>query len=132
MSIRLLTAFSKYMFLIYTYLACTFYRQRLNLKPVAFFFESISFTLQILDDTKLVRPFLFVSVMVAQMVAVNRALCLFYRNPPAGTKPLSYAKIALKVKNKDGDNPTTGGVRDSILASNSTEKKAPGRAAGLT
>jgi len=46
--------------------------------------------------------------MVAQMVAVNRALCLFYRNPPAGTKPLSYAKIALKVKNKDGNNPTTG------------------------
>jgi len=70
--------------------------------------------------------------MVAQMDANNRALCLFYRNPSAGTKRLSYAKIALKVKNKDGDNPTTGGVRDSILASNSTDKKAPGRAAGLT
>ena len=45
------------------------------------------------------------------MDAKNRALCFFYRNPPNGSKPLAYSKIAEKVKGKDGNPVTEGAVR---------------------
>ena len=35
--------------------------------------------------------------MGAQMNDKNRALCFAFRNPPAGVKKLSYAKIAKRV-----------------------------------
>ena len=63
------------------------------------------------------------------MDAKNRALCYFYRNPPNGSKPLTYDKIAQKVKDKDGNPVTEGAVRYAVKFFN--EKKAKrGRKAG--
>ena len=40
----------------------------------------------------------------------NLALCKVYRQPPDGSKPLAYSKIAAKVKRRDGHRPTAAGV----------------------
>ena len=67
--------------------------------------------------------------MVAHMNAENRALCVFYRNPPNGSKRLTYAKIAEIVQNEDGEHPTEEAVRRCVV--NFHEPKAKrGRKAG--
>lgn len=52
--------------------------------------------------------------MVAQMDEKNRALCFFYRNPPKGHKKLAFVKIVRLVKNKAGDEPSEGAVRECV------------------
>ena len=53
--------------------------------------------------------------MVAQMDDKNRALCFYYRNPPAGQKKLKFSDIAKLVKNTDGESPTAGAVRQCVV-----------------
>lgn len=67
--------------------------------------------------------------MVAQMDDKNRALCFLYRNPPKGQKKLPYSKIADKVRNKDGGNPTPAAVRDCVTNFHKP-KATPGRKKG--
>jgi hypothetical protein len=47
---------------------------------------------------------------MATMDDENLALCKFYRQPPDGSKPLAYSKIAAKVKRRDGHRPSAAGV----------------------
>lgn len=47
---------------------------------------------------------------MATMDDENLALCKFYRQPPDGSKPLAYSKIAAKAKRRDGHRPSAAGV----------------------
>ena len=47
---------------------------------------------------------------MATMDNENLALCKVYRQPPDGSKPLAYSKIAAKVKRRDGHRPSAAGV----------------------
>jgi len=47
---------------------------------------------------------------MATMDDENLALCKFYRQPPDGSKPLAYSKIAAKVKRRDGHRLSAAGV----------------------
>ena len=47
---------------------------------------------------------------MATMDDENLALCKVYRQPPDGSKPLAYSKIAAKVKRRDGHRPSAACV----------------------
>ena len=65
------------------------------------------------------------------MNAGDRALCYFYRHPPAdsGVRPLSYRRIARLVVKKNGTQPSSTGVYKAV-AEFRTIKRARGRRAG--
>ena len=65
------------------------------------------------------------------MDASNRALCYFYRHPPAGSgvAPVSFRKIAALVFKKDGEHPSPAAVHKAVKEWR-MEKRARGRKQG--
>ena len=60
------------------------------------------------------------------MDSKNKALCVYYRNPPAGKAKLSYRQIAAKVRTKEGKHPSLGTVF-TVVAEHALAMRRRGR-----